>query len=56
VTFHGVKMLRSGPCMLDANGNRIPSTSNPYVFGDTNVVLDAETGEVLMGFSYSTTS
>ena len=56
VTFHGIKMLRSGPCMLDANGNRIPSTSNPYVFGDTNVVLDAETGEVLMGFSYSTTS
>ncbi len=56
VTFHGVQMLRSGPCMLDANGNRIPSTSNPYVFGDSNVVLDANTGEVLEGFSYNTPS
>ena len=56
VTFHGVQMLRSGPCMLDANGNRIPSTSNLYVFGDSNVVLNAKTGEVLMGFSYNTPS
>jgi len=54
VTFHSVYMLHSGPCMLDANGNRIPSTSNPHVFGDTNVILDAETGEELMGFSYNT--
>jgi hypothetical protein len=56
VTFHGVHMLRSGPCMIDASGNQIPSTRDPYVFGDTNVVLDAETGEVLEGFSYSTPS
>jgi hypothetical protein len=56
VTFHGVQMLRSGPCMIDANGNRIPSTSNPYVFGDTSVVLDAATGEVYEGFSYNTPS
>jgi len=56
VTFHGVHMLRSGPCMMDASGNRIPSTRDPYVFGDANVVLDAETGEVLEGFSYSTSS
>lgn len=54
VTLHGVQMLRSGPCMLDANDNRIPSTSNPHVFGDSNVVLDANTGEVLEGFSYNT--
>lgn len=54
VTFHGVRMLHSGPCMMDANGNRIPSTRDPYVFGDANVVLDAETSEVLEVFSYST--
>jgi hypothetical protein len=56
VAFHGAHMLHSGPCMMDANGNRIPSTSDPYVFGDANVVVDAETGEVLEGFSYSTPS
>ena len=56
VTFHGVHMLHSGPCMMDASGNRIPLTRDPYVFGDTNVVLDAETGEVLEGFSYNTPS
>jgi len=56
VTFHSVYMLHSGPCMIDASGNRIPSTRDPYVFGDTNVVLDAETGEVLEGFSYNTPS
>ena len=56
VTFHGVYMLHSGPCMVGAGGNQTSSTRDPYVFGDTNIVLDAETGEVLMGFSYSTTS
>ena len=56
VTFHGVHMLHSGPCMIDASGKQIPSTRNPYVFGDANVVLDAETGEVLEGFSYNTPS
>ena len=56
VTFHSVYMLHSGPCMIDASGNRIPSTRDPYVFGDTNVVLDAETGEVLEDFSYNTPS
>lgn len=54
VTFHGVRMLHSGPCMIDASGNQISSTRDPYVFGDTNVVVDAETGEVLEGFSYNT--
>jgi hypothetical protein len=56
VTFHRVHMLYSGPCMIDASGNQIPSTRDPYVFGDANVVLDAETGEVLEGFSYNATS
>jgi hypothetical protein len=56
VTFHGVCMLHSGPCMIDASGNQIPLTRDPYVFGDTNVVLDAETGEVIEGFSYNTPS
>jgi len=56
VTFHGVHMLHSGPCMIDASGKQIPSTRDLYVFGDTNVVLDAETGEVLEGFSYNTPS
>ncbi|MHB8107747.1 MAG: hypothetical protein ACYDH4_10035 [Candidatus Cryosericum sp.] len=56
VTFHGVHMLHSCPCMMDASGRQIPSTRDPYVFGDTNVVLDAETGEVLEGFSYNTPS
>jgi hypothetical protein len=56
VTFHGVYMLHSGPCMIDATGKQSPSTRDPYVFGDTNVVLDAETGEVLEGFSYNTSS
>jgi len=54
VTFHGVYMLHSGPCMMDASGKQIPSTRDPYVFGDTSVVLDAETGEALEGFSYNT--
>lgn len=54
VTFHGVHMLRSGPCMIDGSGKQTASTADPYVFGDTSVVLDAETGEVLEGFSYST--
>lgn len=53
VTFHGVHMLHSGPCMMDASGKEIPSTRDPYAFGDTNVVVDAETGEVLEGFSYN---
>ncbi|MGB9667014.1 MAG: hypothetical protein ACPL2N_06855 [Candidatus Cryosericum sp.] len=56
VTFHGAHILHSGPCMIDASGNEIPSTRDPYVFGDANVVLDAETGEVLEGFSYNTPS
>jgi len=56
VTFHGVYMQHSGPCNIDAGGKKIPSTRNPYVFGDTNVVLDAEMGEVLEGFSYNTPS
>jgi hypothetical protein len=54
VTFHGVQILRSGPCIIDGSGKQTPSTADPYVFGDTSVVLDAETGEVLEGFSYST--
>jgi len=56
VTFHGVYMPHSGPCMVDVSGREIPSTRDPYVFGDTNVVLDAETGEVLEGFSYNVPS
>jgi len=56
VTFHGVRMRRSSPCMMDASGNQVSSTRDPYVLGDTNVVLDAETGEVLEGFSYGTLS
>jgi hypothetical protein len=56
VTFLGVHMLHSGPCMMDASGKEIPSTRDPYLFGDANVVLDAETGEVLEGFSYNTPS
>jgi hypothetical protein len=56
VTFHGVCMLHSGPCMIDGSGKQIPSTRDPYVFGDANVILDAETGEVLQGFSYNTSS
>jgi hypothetical protein len=54
VIFHGVYMLHSGPCMMDASGKQIPSTRDPYVFGDSSVVVDAETGEVLEGFSYNT--
>ncbi len=53
VTFHGVQILRAGPCMIDEDGNQVFSAGTTYVFGDTNVVLDAETGEVLEGFSYS---
>ena len=56
VTFHGVHMLHSGPCMIDASGKQIPSTRDPYVFGDANVVLDAETGEALEDFNYNTPS
>src|SRR5450756_1414237 len=56
VTFHGAHIFHSGPCMIDASGNQIPSTRDPYVFGDANVVLDAETGEVLESFSYNAPS
>jgi hypothetical protein len=56
VTFHGAHIFHSGPSNIDASGNKIPSTRDPYVFGDANVVLDAETGEVLEGFSYNTPS
>jgi hypothetical protein len=56
VTFHGVYMQHSGPCNIDASGKEIPSTRDPFVFGDANVVLDAETGEVLEIFSYNTPS
>jgi len=56
VTFHGAHIFHSGPCNIDASGKEIPSTRDPYVFGDANVVLDAETGEVLEGFSYNTPS
>jgi hypothetical protein len=56
VTFHGVHMLHSGPWMIDASGKQIPSTRDPYVFGDSSVVIDAETGDVLMGFSHNTPS
>ena len=56
VTFHGVHMVHSGPYMIDASGKQIPSTRDPYVFGDANVVLDAETGEALEGFNYNTPS
>jgi len=57
VTFYGVQLLHlGGQLMIDASGKQIPSTRDPYVFGDTSVVLDAETGEVLEGFSYNTPS
>jgi len=56
VTFHGVHMLHSGPCMIDTSGRQTPSTRDPFVFGDSSVVLDAETGEVLESFSYNTPS
>jgi len=54
VTFHGVQLLHlGGQVMIDASGKQIPSTTSQYWFGDANVVLDAETGEVLEGFSYN---
>ena len=57
VTFHGVQLLHlGGQLMIDASGKQIPSTTSQYWFGDANVVLDAETGEVLEGFSYNTPS
>lgn len=45
VTFHGVHVLHSGLCMMDASGKEIPSTRNPHVFGDSSVVIDAETAD-----------
>ncbi len=54
VTFRGVHMLRSGPWTIDRDGHQVFSTGGTYVFGDANVVLDAETGEVLEDFSYNT--
>jgi hypothetical protein len=57
VTFHGVQLLHlGGQLMINASGKQIPSTTSQYWFGDANVVLDAETGEVLEGFSYNTPS
>lgn len=52
VTFHGVQMRRSGPCMINSTGHQTFSAEDTYVLGDANVVLDAKTGEVLDGFNY----
>ena len=54
VTFHGADILYVGPGrMFNSNGEPITINVDPYVYGDLNVVIDANTGDVLETFSYS---
>ena len=54
VTFHGVNAPRCGPGpMFNSKGERIDVNVDPYVYGDLNVVIDANSGNVLEGFSYN---
>ena len=52
VTFHGVNAPRCGPGpMFNSKGERIDVNVDPY--GDMNIVIDANSGNVLEGFSYN---
>ncbi len=52
VTFHGVNVPWQGPGpMFNSKGERIDVNVDPY--GDLNVVIDANSGDVLEGFSYN---
>jgi hypothetical protein len=54
VTFHGVNVPRYGPgLMLNSKGEHIAPNVDPYVYGDLNVVIDANSGNVLEAFSYN---
>ncbi|NCO27682.1 MAG: hypothetical protein GW894_00365, partial [Caldiserica bacterium] len=54
VTFHGADILYVGPGrMFNSNGEPITINVDPYVYGDLNIVIDANTGDVLETFSYS---
>ena len=54
VTFHGVNAPRYGPgLMLNSKGEHIAPNVDPYVYGDLNVVIDANSGNVLEAFSYN---
>lgn len=54
VTFHGADILYVGPgLMLNSKGEHIAPNVDPYVYGDLNVVIDANSGNVLEAFSYN---
>jgi hypothetical protein len=54
VTFHGVRWLSCGPAlMLNSKGEPANVDYDPYVYGDLNIVIDANTGNVLEEFSYN---
>ena len=54
VTFHGADILYVGPgLMVNSKGEHAAPTVDPYVYGDLNIVIDANTGNVLESFSYS---
>jgi len=45
---------RYGPgLMLNSKGEHIAPNVDPYVYGDLNVVIDANSGNVLEAFSYN---
>jgi len=39
--------------MLNSKGEHIAPNVDPYVYGDLNVVIDANSGNVLEAFSYN---
>lgn len=52
VTFHGVNVPWQGPGpMFNSKGERIDVNVDPY--GEMNIVIDANSGNVLEGFSYN---
>jgi hypothetical protein len=54
VRFHGVNVLRIGPGpMVDSRGAHIAPNVERYVFADLNVVIDANSGEVIEAFAYN---
>jgi hypothetical protein len=54
VMFHGVNAPRCGPGpMFNSEGKRIDVHVDPYVYGDLDVVIDANNGYMLEAFSYN---
>jgi hypothetical protein len=54
VTFHGVNVpFSNAHPMFNSKEKQVDVNVNPYVYGDLNIVIDANTGNVLEEFSYN---